>query len=185
MLWQIIPLTFFIHWLSTLVPYGSLIYITLFTFLAALIHIELKKVESKEDKIIIMLWYFVVIIGGFGSLRNFVGHFFLSDMVAESIGWQKGTPFQIELAFYHLGVSIASLLAIWLRKNLIIGIAIIKIIFGLGAAYVHFKDIVENENYSPSNTGVVLAGNIVMPLIFIFLLILFWWVSVLENKQTI
>jgi hypothetical protein len=31
------------------------------------------------------------------GIANFLAHFFLSDIVAESIGWKAGSPFQLEV----------------------------------------------------------------------------------------
>lgn len=169
---HVLPLTFFIYWLFSLIPYGGLVYLLGFTIFAAYIHISDKNITDKAEKVSIILWYLVVVGGGFGGLRNFVGHFFLSDSVATSIGWATGSPFQIELAFYHLGVAIASLLAIWYRKNLVEGLAIIRIVFLLGAFFVHLNDIVVKGNYSESNTGVVLVGDLLFPIVLITLLIL-------------
>jgi len=169
---HILPLTFFVYWIFSFIPYGALAYMIVFTFIAALKHIKSKSITNKSEKINIILWYYVVLICGFGTLRNFIGHFFLSDSVAQSIGWATGSQFQIELAFYHLGVSLAALTSIWLRKNLIVGLAIIEIVFGFGAAYVHIKDIILSNNFAPANTGSVLLGDILIPLIFIFLLVL-------------
>jgi hypothetical protein len=171
---HILPLTFFIYWLFSLIPYGTLIYLTGFTFIASQRYIRSKDVITTREKLNIILWYFVIIICGVSILRNFIGHFFLSDAVADSIGWATGSQFQIELAFYHLGVSLAGLIAIWLRNNLVIGLAIIKIVFGLGAAYVHLKDIIFANNFSPGNTGSILLGDILIPGIFIALLILIY-----------
>jgi hypothetical protein len=35
-----------------------------------------------------------------------MGHYFLSDPVAESIGWPTGNPFQLEVGFANLAVGI-------------------------------------------------------------------------------
>ena len=167
-----LPLTFFITWLFSFIPYGGLIYTIVAIPIAAWEHIKVKNISKDYERIDTFLWYFVVINCGFGSIRNFVGHFFMSDIVAKSIGWETGSHFQIELAFFHLGVGIAALGSIWFRKNLVEGIAVIRIVFLLGAAYVHLKDIIVNSNFSPSNTGVVLAGDLLIPMILIYFLIL-------------
>lgn len=48
-----------------------------------------------------------------------------------------------------------------------------KIDFSYGAAYVHIKEIIINQNYSLSNTGSVLVGDILFPSILIFLLVIY------------
>ena len=166
-----IPLTFFIFWLFSLIPFGgNLLYFLVFTPLSAWQHIRLKKITG-HNKISIYLWYFVVIVIGFGGIWGFIGHTFLADMVATNIGWQTGSPFQIELAFYHLGLSVAGILAIWLRGHMITALVIAKSIFWYGAAFVHIKDAIINHNYAPFNVGAILVADIIFPTIFLAMLI--------------
>ena len=40
------------------------------------------------------------------ELRSFFGHLFFSDVVADSVGWPRGSPFQHEMAFANLAVGI-------------------------------------------------------------------------------
>ncbi|MDQ3008027.1 MAG: hypothetical protein M3Q81_00350 [bacterium] len=163
---QVIPLTFFISWICSFIPFGGLLYFFIGIPLAARLHPKTATFKSHD----ILLWYFVVIATGVGSLRGFIGHFFLSDFVAEQIGWQTGSPFQIELAFMQLGVALASFGAIWKRQNLTEGVAVLMSVFLLGAAFVHLNDVFVNHNFSPFNVGSVLAGDLIMPIIFFYLL---------------
>lgn len=166
-----VPRTFFIFWLFSLIPFGgSLLYFLFFVPLSAWQHIRLKNI-TEHDKIPIYLWYFVVVVIGFGGLWGFIGHTFLADMVATNIGWQTGSPFQTELAFYHLGLSVAGILAIWLRGHMITALVISKSIFWYGAAFVHIKDAIVNQNYAPLNVGSILVADIVFPTVFLAMLI--------------
>lgn len=174
LLYMVLPLTFFMYWLSRFLgEYGGMVYFLVIMPLSALVHIKLKNYHSKYDIYRTLLWYLIVIIIGFGSIWGFVGHMFLSDSVAKSIGWSIGSPFQIELAFYHLGIGIAGLLCIWYRDSLWTGVVVVKSTFLYGAAFVHIKDILVNHNYSVSNTGPVLIGDILFPSILLALLMLY------------
>jgi hypothetical protein len=166
-----VMLTFFFHWLFTFIPfYGSLIYSLGMVGLSAWVHIVITKKETTAERVKIFLWYFIVIIGGYGGLRNFIGHVFLSDLVAKSIGWEMGSPFQIELGFYQLGGAVAALLCIWFKDRLWVGVTLLLSIFGLGAAYVHLYDLLVHGNYSPNNVGSVLVGDILIPILLLTLL---------------
>jgi hypothetical protein len=170
-----IPFTFFILWLFSFIPLlGSIVYFLVLVPLSARRHIKTKQVEGKKNKGYIYLWYLTVILIGFGGLWGFVGHFFLSDMVAENIGWKTGSPFQIELAFYILGSAIAGILAIWLRGQMIVALVISKSIFWYGAAYVHLQDAFINANYAPYNVGSVLIGDIIYPTLLLYLMFICW-----------
>lgn len=170
LIFRVIPVTLFVYWLFSFIPFGGLFYFLAMTSVAVNLHISIRKITSKQEQLKLWLWYFVVVICGFGSIRNFVGHFFLADFVANQIGWQTGSPFQTELAFFHLGLGCAGLCAIWIRKNLVEGVALIKSVFLMGASYVHIRDIVLYNNISPYNVGSILVGDIVIPIIFFYLL---------------
>jgi hypothetical protein len=166
-----IPQSFFFYWLFSLIPsVGTLLYAAVFIPLSAWQHIVINKVNNRSDRFKVFLWYFIVILVGFGGLWNFIGHTLLADSVAAGIGWPTGSPFQIELAFYTLGSGIAALFAIWLRGHMITALVISKSIFWYGAAFVHIKDVVVNKNFSPLNIGSVLIGDIVFPTVFLVLL---------------
>ena len=126
---------------------------------------------SQERIIEIFLLQIIYIGFAFFSLRGFIGHTILAETVAADIGWQVGSPFQTELAFYHLGLGIMAIFCIWRRDSLWIGLIYSKSIFLLGAAGVHIWDILVNQNYSHGNSGTILYLNdLALPIISIVLL---------------
>jgi hypothetical protein len=165
----IIPRTFFFYWLSSFIPIlGTLFYSLILIPLSIYIHVKKKSNKSNIEDIALL--YYVIILIGFGGIWNFIGHTFMADTVAAKIGWEIGSPFQTELAFFTLGTAVAGIMAIWLRGHMITALIISKSIFLLGAAYVHIKDMVVHNNYSTYNTGTVLIGDIIFPILFLFLL---------------
>ena len=53
-----------------------------------------KATSTRERKLeATLIFLFGLGVGGAG-IANFIAHFFLSDIVAESIGWEAGSPFQ-------------------------------------------------------------------------------------------
>lgn len=173
--WRAIPQTFFAYWLCSLIPvFGTLTYTLVLIPLALWVHFREKAISNKRERIQVALWYYTVILVGFVGVWSFVGHVFLADIVASGIGWDTGSPFQTELAFATLGLSIVALSTIWVRDNVIQGVAIAKSIFWYGAAFVHIQDIVVHENFSPLNTGVILAGDIIYPTLLLTLIYLLY-----------
>jgi hypothetical protein len=171
LLLHIIPLTFFIYWIFSLIPViGTILYMIILVPLSAHQHLTSKKITNKKDKHSIYLWYFVVISIGFGGLWSFIGHTFLADFVASQIGWAIGSPFQTELAFYTLGSATAALLSVWLRGHMITALVISKSIFLYGASFVHIQEAILHNNYSPLNIGAPLIGDIILPTIMLTLL---------------
>ena len=166
-----IPQSFLFMWLASFIPFvGGLVYSLLLVPLAAYIHIAEFNIEKRSAKAATLLWYFTVIIIGFGGVWGFVGHTALADSVAQSIGWATGSQFQIELAFYHLGFGVAALMTIWIRDQLITGLVIAKSIFWYGAALVHINDAITESNFAIYNVGPPLIGDIVIPTILLWLL---------------
>jgi len=135
---------------------------------------KLKEIKFPKSRIIeIFLIQFIYIGIAFFSFRGFIGHTFLADVVASGIGWPTGSLFQTELAFYHLGLGVAAMVAIWKRDSLWIGLVYSKAIFLFGAAGVHIWDIVVNSNFSPGNAGTVLYINdLLIPIVLLLLLYL-------------
>src|SRR5215216_2618817 len=86
--------------------------------LIAVGHIRLdKSSQSRERKLeIFLLYLFGVGVAGSG-IGGFFGHYFISDSVAESIGWPTGNPFQLEVAFANLAVRILGIVAIGRRDG--------------------------------------------------------------------
>src|SRR5688572_28003526 len=81
-------------------------------------HVTLdKSARSRERRLeIFLLYLFGVGVAGSG-ISGFFGHFFISDLVAESIGWPKGNPFQLEVAFANLTVGILGIVAMGRRDG--------------------------------------------------------------------
>src|SRR5215207_6591762 len=65
-----------------------------------------KSSRSRERKIETFLLYLFGIGVAGGGIGGFFGHFFISDSVAESIGWPTGNPFQLEVGFANLAIGI-------------------------------------------------------------------------------
>lgn len=168
---RFVPHTFFIYWLFTLIPVvGGAIYMLCLVPLSACLQTGSATTKERHALVEMLLVYFTVILIGFGGIWSFIGHTILADDVATAIGWQTGSPFQTELAFYTLGSGIAGLLAVWIRGHLITALVISKSVFWYGAAYVHIQDAVVNQNYSSLNVGAPLIGDLLYPTVLLMFL---------------
>ncbi len=108
-------------------------------------------------------------IGGFSSMIAFVMHFFYSDMVASSIGWAQGNPFQKEVAGANLAVGLLGYLCFW-RRDFWLPYAISKSAFLWIAGITHVIDLVQHQNKASGNAGLVLYMDFIWPLIYFLLL---------------
>ncbi len=119
----------------------------------------------------LVLLHLLVLGVGVGSVYGFVGHYFMSDAVAASVGWATGSPFQRELGFYHLGFGISGLLALWLRDDFWLAVGLTCSIFLYGAGWVHLTEFLGSGNVAPRNWGFGVAfGNVVLPTVMLALL---------------
>jgi 4-amino-4-deoxy-L-arabinose transferase-like glycosyltransferase len=100
---------------------------------------------------IFLLYLFGVGVAGSG-IGGFFGHFFISDLVAESIGWPTGNPFQLEVGFANLAVGILGIVAMGRRDGFREATVMAVTIFGVGATVVHVMDVIEFGNLAPGNT---------------------------------
>src|SRR4051812_18611662 len=126
-------------------------------------HVALDKTaRSRERRLEISLLYlFGIGVAGSG-IGGFFGHFFLSETVAESIGWPAGNPFQLEVAFANLAVGVLGFVAMSRRDGFREATVIAVTIFALGATIIHLRDIIETSNMAPGNT-VQNIGNLLKP----------------------
>src|SRR4029453_10358506 len=119
----------------------------------AVVHLSLEKSsQSRERKLeIFLLYLFGIGVAGSG-IGGFIGHYFISDSVAESIGWPTGNPFQLEVGFANLAVGILGIVAMGRRDGFREATVIAGTVFGVGATVVHVMDVIESGNLAPGNT---------------------------------
>jgi hypothetical protein len=111
-----------------------------------------RSVSSRERRLeTVLIFLFAVGVAGPG-IANFLAHFFLSDIVAESIGWEAGSPFQLEVAFANLALGVLGIIATGRRDGFREATVISATVFAFGATIVHLIDIVATGNLAPGNT---------------------------------
>ena len=108
-------------------------------------------------------------IGGFASLTSFIAHFFFPDMVASSIGWPLGSPFQREVAGANLAVGLLGFMGFW-RRDFWLPYVISKTAFLWVAGIAHGIDLYQHQNLAPGNAGLTLYMDFLWPVIYILLL---------------
>ena len=119
----------------------------------------------------VCLLYILCVKWGFGGALISIPHIVTPDLIADSIGWAPGSPFQVELGFASLGTSILGILCIWFRGWFWLAPIVSRSVFLLGAAYVHLQDILAHGNLAPGNAGPVLFYDIVVPILAVGLFV--------------
>jgi hypothetical protein len=129
-----------------------------------------KSTNTRERRLELFLIY-IFSLGVAGSgIAGFISHFFISDIVAEFIGWPAGNPFQLEVAFANLMLGILGLIAAGRRDGFREATVIAVTVFGVGATIVHLMDIAATGNLAPGNT-VQNFANLVRPALLIGFLV--------------
>jgi hypothetical protein len=142
------------------------------TIIGAILHLFLSKVPKTANRVFeVFLVWFLFIMVGIGCIWAFIGHVFMSNMVAATIGWPAGNPFQLEVGVANLSYGVLGLLCIKLRDNFLLATVIAASIFFLGAGYIHITNIMQTGNLAPGNAGFALFVDIVIPIVLICLMV--------------
>ena len=120
---------------------------------------------SRERVVKVSLFYLLCIQWGFGAASLAIPHILVPDQIAEFIGWEAGSPFQVELGFASLGLSLLGILCIWIRGWFWLAPVVAQTAFLLGSGYVHIQDVLIHDNFAPGNAGTILFYDIVVPVI--------------------
>ncbi len=153
---------------------STILRILLFTILPLLLGgiviIFDRRTNSKERNIeTLLIFLFGLGMGGSG-IMSFFAHFFLADTVAELIGWETGSPFQLEIAFANLAMGVLGIVAVTRRDGFREAAVVAATIFSVGASVVHLMDIAATGNLAPGNT-IQNFSNLARPALLIWLLI--------------
>ena len=116
-------------------------------------HLGLDSSSRRRERRLELFLLYLFGIGVAGSgIGGFFGHVFLSDSVAESIGWPTGNPFQLEVGVANLAVGILGIVAMGRRDGFREATVITATVLGVGATVVHVMDVIESGNLAPGNT---------------------------------
>lgn len=141
------------------------------TIIAAILQLFLSKKQKTKNRVfeVFLIWFLFIMVG-VGCIWAFIGHVFMSNMVAATIGWPAGNPFQLEVGIANLAIGILGLLCLKFRDNFLLATVIAASIFLLGAGYIHMTNIIQTGNISPGNAGYALYIDILIPILLIFLM---------------
>lgn len=119
-----------------------------------------------------LLFYQLTITVTLTSFIGFLGHVFKSDIIADFIGWQKGSFFQKELGYAELGQAIGGFLCIWMGREFYLATIVIISPLYIGASIVHIQEMIRAKNFKPGN-AVMVIPDLLMP----FTLIILYYLS--------
>ena len=139
------------------------------TIISIAVHLlATRKKERKESLIELVAIYTIGLAGWFSISSGLFGHILYADEVAAGVGWPLNSGFQMELAFAAIGIGLIGAIGFW-NKTFWLPFIITKTTFMWGAALTHILHMIRQNNFSPSNTGVVVYWDILLPIILIVL----------------
>lgn len=160
----------------------SVVYLVIALVSAFVRIIITKRGASGQEKVRIFLLHLIIMCIGVQGILAFYAHAFMADFVAEQIGWAPGSPFQFEMAITNLSYGALGFLCIRFKGNFWIAVVTGNLILLLGAAYGHFAQMAKGD-HSPYNSGIFLyVGDIIIPIV-IFILMIYYFVSLNKIKQ--
>lgn len=140
---------------------------TILPLLAAGVHIALDKTAwNRERRLELCLLYLFGLGVAANGVGGFFGHVFVSDVVAASIGWPSGNPFQLEVGFANLALGILGIIAMGRRDGFREATVVAVTVFSVGATVTHLLDIFETGNLAAGNT-VQNVSNLLRPALLI------------------
>ena len=140
------------------------IIVTVISITAHLLSTRNKK--RSESTVEIISIYTFGLAGWFSIISGLFGHIIYADEVAAGIGWPINSGFQMELAFAAIGIGLVGFLGFWVR-SFWLPFIIAKTTFMWGAGLTHILHMIQEKNFSPSNTGIVfLHHNSIVDIIF-------------------
>lgn len=135
--------------------------------LAFFIHLAFDRKKRSLQRIAELLsLYLLGLLLTVTGLMGFIGHAFFADEIAKSIGWQRGSPFQFEVAIADLTLGVLGFLCFFFRDKFWLATSIASLVFFLGCGYGHIREIVIYHNFALNNAGPVLYfGDIFVPIL--------------------
>lgn len=139
--------------------------------LLAILHVRLDTgATGRLRRVEVYLIYLFVLGVAAGGLSGFFGHVITPDIVAESIDWPTGNPFQQEMGFANLALGALGLISAARRDGFREATVIAVTIVGVGATVVHVIDMLQEGNMAPGNS-IQNLGNLLKPALLIPMLI--------------
>lgn len=139
--------------------------------------------DKQRNKIadIVFTTFEVICFTGLG-LWGFIGHVFAADIVAQSIGWASGNPFQTEVGIANLAIAVTAFLCIWFKDGYRIGATLVNSIWLCGAGVLHIKEVILSHNYNIGNT-LIIGSDIGIPVLVLILLSWYYRENIKELER--
>ena len=138
--------------------------------IAASIHVAVSAERGSSRAAIAgtyLLYLFFIYVGLMGVLTAYA-HVFRPVQTSASIGWTT-SPYEYEVGMADLTVGVLGILCVWFRGNFWLATAIANVVWLLGDAVGHVRQMFVYHDYAANNSGIFLYAEIMTPLLILFL----------------
>ncbi len=143
------------------------------TLISIVIHLIATRGKDRPESLLELAAIYTIGLAGWFTITNgLLGHILYADQVASNIGWPLQSGFQMELGFAAIGIGLVGAVGFW-NKSFWLPFIIGKTSFMWGAGLTHILDMIKNDNFSPSNTGLIVYWDFLLPVLLIVLYILY------------
>jgi hypothetical protein len=139
----------------------------------SLVNIGFRKYRGAQAVGNFLMWQLALGLG-LSFLYAGMGHLLFPDMVARSIGWPVGSPFQSEVGMWDAAMGLTGLLCLKFRGEFWIAVVTGMGLFSVSAGIGHIYELVARGDTAPNNAGVVMYMDILYPLFLAALLVMVW-----------
>lgn len=112
----------------------------------------------------------LVVQVGLAGLYAFFGHYFVPNRATGYIGWPADRSFQKEAGIANLAFGVLGILCFWLHGDFWLATGLGAIVFWLGAAIVHARELRKRCNVRISKVSALLLADVGMPVLLLGLL---------------
>lgn len=153
---------------------GLNIYIqVVLTIISIAVHLLTTRNKARKESVLELVTIYTIGLSGWFSISSgLFGHIIYADEVAAGIGWPLNSGFQMELAFAAIGIGLVGGIGFW-NRSFWLPFIIAKTTFMWGAGFTHVLHMIQHDNFSPSNTGIVVYWDFLLPVILIVLYTLY------------
>jgi hypothetical protein len=143
------------------------------TIISIVVHLLATRNKERSETVLELVTIYTIGLAGWFSISSGIfGHLIYADEVATGIGWPLNSGFQMELAFAAIGIGLIGGIGFW-DRSFWLPFIIAKTTFMWGAGVTHIIHMMQRNNFSPSNTGIVVYWDFLLPILLIGLYALY------------
>ena len=154
--------------ISSLIVYIQIVV----TIISISVHCLSTRNRGRGETVLELVTIYTIGLAGWFSISSGIfGHIIYADQVGAGIGWPLNSGFQMELAFAAIGIGLIGFFGFW-NRSFWLPFIIAKSTFMWGTGITHVLHMIRHDNFSPSNTGIIVYWDFLLPIVLMVLYML-------------